>query len=245
MGTNTTPTEEDATAGEGDGNGDLAAFRLADSFLPVGATSLSYGLEQFVESGAVETAEDLRGLLGTYLRRQVAGTELVALRHAHAGASAGDVDRVCVADERLSAATLPAELRRSSTRTGDRLLTLHRDIVDDDVLASYAARVEAGSAPGNYAVVLGVTAAAAGVGVRRTCLLSGHSFVTAMVGAAQRLASLGHTEVQRVIDDLEPAIRDAVERSADRPVTELTSFAPLVEVRSCEHERADRRLFMS
>jgi len=150
-----------------------------------------------------------------------------------------------VVDERLSAATLPAEFRRGSTRTGMRLLALHSDLVDDDVLTTYATRAEDGGVPANYAVALGVTAAATGVGVRRACLLLCHGFATGMAGAAQRLASLGHTEIQRVLDDLRPAMRDAVERSVGCPVTEMTSFAPLVEVRSCEHERADRRLFMN
>ncbi len=228
-----------------DEHADLAAFRLADSFLPVGGTSLSYALEQFVEAGDVETAADLRQLLKTYLRRQVSGTDLVALRHAHAAARHDDVDRVCLADERLSAATLPAEFRQGSTRTGARLLSLHSELIEDDVLIAYAARAEEGEVPANYAVALGVTAAATGVGVRQACLLSCHGFVTEMAGAAQRLASLGHTEVQQVLNDLRPAMRDAVRQSADRPVTEMASFAPLVEVRSCEHERADRRLFMS
>lgn len=248
MGADTnTPTTDGKRTGEAiefdDAN--LAAFRLADSFLPVGATSLSYALEQFVESGDVETAADLRRLLETYLRQQVGGTDLVALRHAHAAATERDVDRVCTVDERLSAATLPAEFRRGSTRTGARLLSLHRDLVDDDVLGAYAARAEDGRPPGNYAVALGVTTAATGVGVRKACLLSCHGFATGMASAAQRLASIGHTEVQRVLDDLRPAMRDAVEDSAGRPVTEMASFAPLVEVGSCEHERADRRLFMN
>jgi urease accessory protein len=245
--TNTTTTdgEEAGEAVEFGTDADLAAFRLADSFLPVGATSLSYALEQFVQAGDVQTAAELRELLETYLRRQVGGTDLVALRHAHAAARDGDVDRVCTVDERLSAATLPAEFRRGSARTGARLLSLHKELIDDDVLVTYAARAEDDGPPANYAVVLGVTTAVMGVGLRRACLLSCHGFTTGMAGAAQRLASLGHTEVQRVLDGLRPTMQEAVERSAGRPITEMESFTPLVEVRSCEHERADRRLFMN
>jgi urease accessory protein len=48
-----------------------------------------------------------------------------------------------------------------------------------------------------------------------------------------------------VLTDLRPELVAAWERNQDRPVTEMTTFAPLVDVASMEHERADRRLFVS
>jgi len=68
----------------------LAALRLADSSLPVGTDSVSYGLEQFVADDRVQDADDLRKLLETYLRRQLGVADLVALRAAHKGATSGD-----------------------------------------------------------------------------------------------------------------------------------------------------------
>lgn len=228
-----------------DGDADeLEAFRLADSFLPVGTFTVSYGLEQFVQSDRVETAEDLDALLRTYLERLVGPGELVALRAAHAAAADGDVDGACEADRRLDATTLAAELRESATRSGERLLRLQRDVRGDDVLAAYANRVP-DDAPGTYAVVLGVSTACEGVPVRRACLLHCHSFATGLLGAAQRLMPLGHTEAQRILTGLAPSIRTAVDASADRTLDDMTPFAPLVDVLAAEHERAERRLFVS
>jgi len=223
----------------------LESLRLADSFLPVGTDSVSYALEQFVADDAVETAGDLRDLVETVLRRQHGHADLVALRAAYEGAAAGDLAAVERADRRLTAATLPAEFRESSERTGDRLLTLQRDLREEELLASYGAAVDAGDAPGNYAVVLGTVAALAGVPEREACLLACHEFATAQLGAAQRLMRLGSTEVQRVLDDLRPAMVDAVEASTERALDDMAPFAPLVDVRSAEHERAQRRLFLS
>nr|WP_276412903.1 hypothetical protein [Halomicroarcula sp. XH51] len=39
-------------------DGTLGAFRLADSFLPIGTDSVSCGLEQFVADGRVAAAVD-------------------------------------------------------------------------------------------------------------------------------------------------------------------------------------------
>lgn len=223
---------------------ELEAFRLADSFLPVGTFTVSYGLEQFIQSERIESAEDLESLLRTYLERLVGPGELVALRAAHAAASDGDVSGVCTADRRLNAATLAAELRKSATHSGERLLRLQLDVRDDEVLSAYADRVPENT-PGTYAAVLGTATAREGVPERRACLLHCHAFITGLLGAAQRLMSLGHTKGQRILTDLAPSIRTAVDTSADRALNEITSFAPLVDVLSAEHERAERRLFVS
>lgn len=223
----------------------LAALRLADSALPIGTDSVSYGLEQFVESGRVADADDLRALAETYLRRQLGVADLVALRAAHRGASASEMGGVVAADRRLSAATLAAEVRESSTRTGERLLSLERDLRDDPLLEGYAAAVESGDAPANHAVVLGTVAACDGVDVGEACLVACHGFVTGLASAAQRLLRLGHTDVQRTVDELRPAMVAAVEDSADRSLDGMEPFAPLIDLASADHERADRRLFVS
>ncbi|PSP82300.1 urease accessory protein UreF [Halobacteriales archaeon QS_1_68_17] len=226
-------------------DGTLEAFRLADSFLPVGTYTVSYGLEQFVQDGRVEDAGDLEALLATYLRRQLGPADLVVVRAAHAAARAGDADAIIEADRRLTAATMAAEFRESAEQSGDRLLSLQRELRDDELLDAYAAGVETGAAPGNFPAVLGVAAGLAGVEERTACLLCCHGFVTGLLGAAQRLLSLGHTEAQRVLDDLRPVMVEAVEDSAGRSLDALSPFAPLVDVLAAEHERAERRLFVS
>ncbi|AEM59207.1 urease accessory protein UreF (plasmid) [Haloarcula hispanica N601] len=223
----------------------LESFRLADSFLPVGTYTVSYGLEQFIQDDRVEDAADLEALLSTYLRQQVGPAELVALRAAHAAAADGNFEAVCRADRRLSAVTLAAEFRESAQQSGDRLLSLQTELCEEALLDRYAERVDADEAPGNYAVVLGVATALADVAVRDACLLCCHGFVTGLLGAAQRLLSLGHTDAQRILDDLQPVMTAAVDDSADQGIDEMTPFAPLVDVLAAEHERAERRLFAS
>jgi urease accessory protein len=225
----------------------LSAFRLADSFLPDGSHTASYGLEQFAQADRVTDADDLEALLETYLRRQVGPADLVALRAAHAGAGAseGDLDAVLRADRRLAATTLATEFRESATAAGERLLQLQCEVRESPLLARYADRVDAGDAPGTHPAVLGAATAVAGVEAREACLLCCHAFVTGLLGAAQRLLALGHTDAQRVLVALRPAMRAAVDDSAGRTLDDMTPFAPLVDVLAAEHERADRRLFVS
>lgn len=228
-----------------DHDASLEALRLADSFLPDGSDSLSYGLEQFVESGEVTDADDLQALLETYVRAVIGPADLIALRHAHSGAIRGDVGAIVTADRRLESVTLAREFRDSSTRSGDRLLTLHTDLLDDEGLSRYATRVQTGDAPGHYAVVLGAVTGVTEIDEAVACRVACHGFITGILGGAQRLASIGHTDVQSVLRELQAVIETAVRDSAQRPLERMAPFAPHLDVASATHERAERRLFLS
>lgn len=223
----------------------LVAMQFADSFLPAGSFTTSYGLEAFVAASDVENAADLRELLETYLHRQIGPCEMVALSAAHEAAVTRDIDRVVTVDERLTAVQLPAEFRKSSTKTGSQLLSLVTETDPHEVLSVFDHRVDVGETPGNYAVVIGAVGACCGMSARETAIAHAYAFLRDILGAAQRLLRLGHTAVQQVLTELRPAITDAWEANHDRSMTEISPFGPLIDVASMEHERADRRLFLS
>lgn len=224
---------------------ELAAFQFADSFLPVGAYTASYGLEQFIESDVVDDAEGLKQLLTDYLRQQFGPCDVIALTAAYEASAADDLEAIVAADQRQHAVTLAAEFRKSSTSAGGRLLDLTVELLDDSLIETYADRVADGEAPGNYAVVTGLVAQREGIPVERARLLAGHSFVVGLLGAAQRLASLGHTETQAVLTELRSVIATVCTEYAESDLTAMRTFAPRIELMGMAHERADRRLFVS
>jgi urease accessory protein len=248
-GTKETPTDAAAS---------LAAFQLADSFLPVGTYTLSYGLEQFVATERVDDADDLRALLVDYLRRQVGPCDVVALAAAWERAGGDDadrdvddsdatdtLDRVAAVDERQRSVTLPREFRDSSEKSGRRLLDLVTETTGDDLVVAYHERVVRGEAPGNHAVALGTVARRQGIARDEACLLACHSFVVGLLGAAQRLIRLTHTDAQRLLTDLRPVVAEVCETYAGLDPETMAPFAPLVDVMGMGHERAERRLFVS
>jgi urease accessory protein len=231
----------------------LTALRLSDSMLPVGTYTASYGVEQYLNEGAVETPEELGNLIAGYLRGVIGPAEIVGLGHAHRSAAAGDLDGIIAADERLGAATLPAEFRDSSTKAGGKLLELLTEIDDGPfaaadatgIVADYTAAVEAGETPGHYPVALGVVCQQAGLGCREAALVSAYGSVTGLLGAAQRLGRFGHTAIQAQLSELFPVLEAVCDRYYDADLNAMCSFAPLADVMGMAHERADRRLFMS
>lgn len=230
---------------EMDADASLAAFQLADSFLPVGSYTASYGLEQFIESGTVESAEEIEQLLADYLRQQFGPCDVVALTAAHEAAAADDLDALLAVDRRQHAVTMAAEFRESSTASGGRLLDLACELLDDRLVEAYADRVAADEAHGHYAVVTGLITQREGIPVEQARLLAGHSFLVGLLGAAQRLAGIGHTQTQAVLTELRPMLASVCAEHAERDVDRMRSFAPRIELMGMEHERADRRLFVS
>lgn len=220
----------------------LSALRLADSFLPVGSYTLSYGFESFAEEGYVETGEDLRELLADYLRGQVGPCDMVALSAAHRAAREEDLDRLTRVDDRLHATLLAREFRESSLTSGKRLL----DVVTDEhtFVDHYAERVGDG-ARGHYPTALGVVTATKGVSEYDARLVCGYAFITGLLGAAQRLLRLGHSEIQDILHNLFPVLENVERESADRNLDQLRSCTPLIDVQGMRHERAERRLFVS
>lgn len=231
----------------------LTSLRLSDSFLPVGTYTSSYGVEQYVNDGRIETAEDLGDLVAAYLERIVGPADIVALGNAHEATSSGDLSRLLAVDERLHAATLPAEFRESSTKAGTQLLELlgetGTDVFDGveltETAAAYAEAVEDGETPGHYAVALGVVTQCAGIERREACLINAYSVTTELLGAAQRLGCFGHTAIQAQLSRLLGVMEEICTEYAGQPLAELSSFGPLAEIMGMSHERADRRLFMS
>ncbi|MDQ2049078.1 urease accessory UreF family protein [Natronolimnohabitans sp. A-GB9] len=228
----------------------LTALRLSDSFLPVGGYTASYGLEQYINEDRIEDGDDLRALIAAYLRRVVGPCETVALANAHAASAAGDLEALLAVDERLHAVTMPREFRESSTKAGAKLCELFAETAaDDDVPsgleADFADAVAADETPGHYSVAFGVVAETRGLSRLEACLAHAYSFVTGLLGAAQRLGRFGHTEIQSVLSKLEAVVADVCKRHVDDDATAMASFAPLAEIMGMRHERAGRRLFMS
>ncbi len=177
--------------------------------------------------------------------------ETVALANAHDASSSDDLDLLEV-DARLHAVTMPSEFRESSTKAGAKLCELlagtEEDLASVDVRTGlrqkFATRIDAGETPGHYPVVFGVVAQSRGL-PRLEASLPRLLVRDWVVGAAQRLGRFGHTEIQRVLGDLESVVVEICDRHVDDDATAMASFAPLAEIMGMRHERAGRRLFMS
>lgn len=229
----------------GDGEAFLTSLQLADSFLPVGSYTSSYGLESFVREDVVETPAEVGTLLEDYLRYQVGPCDMIALSAVHEASATRDLERIADVDVRYSSMQLAKEFRESSQKSGRQFLELMIETEEIDSLAAYKTEIDSGRASGHYPIVLAIVCQEKGLTPRKTCFVYGHSFVTGMLGATQRLMGLSHTDVQRLLSELQPVISDVWEDNRSRGPSEMQTFTPFVEIMGMKHERSDVRLFVS
>ena len=184
-------------------------------------------------------------LLAELLEASVGPGDATALARAHDAATIGDWEGVERVDRLLLATKLNAEMRTASVRSGRHLIGIAADVIDDPALAAYAARVAARTVPGCQPVVSAVCYAAAGVSCERAVASDLYAFGASFVGAALRMRLTDHREAQVVLRGVAPTIEAATAAAVARPLGDLGGFAPMADIASAWHERADGRLFTS
>ena len=232
-----------------DGRRFLAALQLADSFFPSGTYAHSQGLEGMVTRGWVRNADDLGECLRNLLTWSILPCDGVALLNAHRAAQDADLATLVDIDWHLHAMKLPEELRVASCHAGRRILDETAPLLGERagsaIHGEFRQQVMDRETPGTGAVALGVASCAAGIESRNALLMFCHSFSVGVLGAAQRLMPLTHSQAQQILKSLhEPAAGMAAE-IATRHWHDMTSFTPLADIASMRHETDEMRMFAS
>lgn len=188
-----------------------------------------------------------------YLRNLLVGSILpsdgVALLGAHAAAGGRDLATLTEIDRHLHAMKLPGELRQASCHAGRRILDESAPLLEDQAGSSICAelrqRVAGQQTPGTGAVALGAVANVAGIDAETTLLMFCHSFSVGVLGAAQRLMPLTHSQAQQILKSLHEPVAGTAAEIATRHWRDMTSFTPLADIVAMLHETDEVRMFAS
>jgi urease accessory protein len=205
-------------------------WHLLDSSFPTGAYVHSFGLESLAPANATQ----LRALLTLRLQSQLAHLEIAFLLHAY-------TEDLVVLDERLHTMLLVREPRDASAAIGTHLLRTASDIIPDVRLHEFLLNGRFH----HHSVSFGGLAAA--LDVPRGVAAQAYTFgsMRGQVSAAQRLGWIGQRDAQQVLHSLKPAMRAAVTEADGLDLADVGAFAPIWDLASMTHERADARMFAS
>ncbi len=213
---------------------------LADGRLPTGAHTQSAGVEPALAYGMTlaQVPDYLRVRLNTVTEVEAAAA--VVARHAWLRAHSAPARRAAMTevDTAWRVRTLSDALRRASDLLGRSYLRTARAVWDLSPLAGTRAAW-------CRAVVLGATAAEAGLPARDVARLVGFEDVQTVLAAALKLEPFDPVQSVRWSAQVAPEVEAMVDRVAD--LTDAAGLpawsAPLVEEWGQRHERAERRLF--
>lgn len=209
---------------------------------PVGAFAYSSGIEWAVEAGDISNVASLRDWLDAMLTMGSGFNDGVFFAQMHRAMSSGDDARAIEIAE-LAGAFVPSRERYEETTNLGRAFV-------DVTLAAWPCRALTRLKEiwqGAIAYPIAVGAACAGHAVPLAPAL--HAFLTAIVAnwisAGVRLVPLGHTDSQRLLQMLEPVVRQTAQRALVSDLDNLGSATFRADLAGIKHEEQYTRLFRS
>ena len=148
-------------------------------------------------------------------------------------------------DAAYDAARPVKSLRDASRSVGRQFLRTARGFIDDPFLDELEEEARLERTSGHYPVALGCVAESLSLACEEGLESLCYGAVSGLVSAAVRLVPLGQTEGQRVISNLEGAVREAVETAMALSLEDAHSWGPGHEIRAMTHRRLHTRLFVS
>ncbi|AWB86146.1 urease accessory protein UreF [Mycetocola zhujimingii] len=222
----------------------LTSLQFSDSAFPSGFYTMSHSLEGYSQAKLVQRG-DVLGLLADLLVHSVGPGDATALAAAHRAAQGEDWDAVQDADQRLFASKLNAEMRKASVRSGHQMIDMAREVVGGAGIEEYARRVRARETPGCQPVATAVVYATSGLETEKAVASDLFAFAVSFVGAGLRLRLTDHKDAQVVLHEIAPVIEQVAIDAAERDLDDLGGCAPVADIMSAQHERAEARLFAS
>jgi urease accessory protein len=209
---------------------------------PVGAFSYSSGIEWAVEAGDVTDAATLRRWLETMLTAGAGRNDGIFFAQAHRAVSHGD-DVALLAVSELAAAFAPTRERHHETAAMGRAFM---NVTQAAWPCAALGRLQQ-LWRGPLAYPVAVAAACAGHDIPLAPAL--HAFLTAVVSnwisAGVRLIPLGHTDGQRLLKTLEPAVARTAKGARTATLDDLGGATFRADLSSTKHEIQYTRLFRS
>lgn len=224
----------------------LGLLQIADSALPIGGYTHSWGLEAAIARGTVHDPETLERWTTRWLRHSLGPFEGVLAASACRATRDGPLDALLRLNRLLEASIAPPSIRRASREMGEQLMGLGatwawsagrlRDLLRD---------APAGTSGWHHPVAFGILGALADGGPDEVLAAFLHQAALGMIGAGVRAIPVGHTHGQQMLAYVHAEIGDLIERLRDRDPETAGAGCPSYEILCDEQTRLYARMFRS
>jgi urease accessory protein len=223
----------------------LSLLQFTDGLFPAGAYAHSFGLESYVQAGAVRDAAGVEAFLCALLEGSAGPTDAIVAMCAWRAGRSGDFETCLRIDRTLDAMKPAAELRNASRQMGRQLLRIASNQTAHRLVADLFRAVEHGLTAGHHPVAFGAVGSVLGWRREETAAAYLYSTSAAVVAAALRLLPLGQSAGQQILGSVHPSIGRLAKEAEDKGAEDIWSFAPGLEIAAMRHAALDARLFRS
>jgi urease accessory protein len=220
----------------------LGRLRLASPAQPVGGFSYSDMLETTVKASIVHDEPSALLWLRDQLHLGLARADLPLVAAAHRAWLQHDARRITEINTWLLTTRESRELRAQTEQMGRSMLEwLRQHAPDDERVATFAALTPSPTGPVAFALAAVQTGAAA----QDSVLAYGFSWAENQVQAALKSVPLGQRAGQRILAHLAQELVPLAQTALTLSDEQRQAFAPLLAIRSSQHETQYSRLFRS
>jgi urease accessory protein len=223
----------------------ISLLQFSDGVFPTGGFAHSFGLETYVQSERIQTSEEVKDFIRTYLEGSVGPCDAVAVVAALSLGRAGDLEDCLSLDFTLDAIKAVAEFREASRQMGRQSLRIAAHLSSSRLLRAVFDCVETDQTPGHHPLVYGLIGSQFGWSPEAATMAYLYATTSLLVGAALRLLPLGQLEGQRIIRAMAPTISRLACEAKTKGIGDLWSFIPGIEIAGMQHSTLEARLFRS
>jgi urease accessory protein len=220
-------------------------LQFSDGLFPAGGYAHSFGLETLVQSGRVQTAQDVANFLRAHLENSAAPTDALLALAARKAALAQDLPTCLRLDQMTEALKMAAETREASRQMGRQTLRILSELSTNAFVKNFAAEVESGDAKAHNPIVFGIASATQNWLPEETAAAFLYATSAQITSASLRLLPLGQLVGQRILWSLAPLIASLAQSVESLTEDDIWSFTPEIEIAAMQHESLEARLFRS
>lgn len=220
-------------------------MQLGSAALPIGAFSHSLGLEAAVDAEVVTDADGAARWIGDYLDLIWARGEAPLWLQLHAAWERADRDELARLNDRVLAVRESSELLLECTQTGHSLRLWLLALPDLPALRDDQRALLGALQPLGFACAHALAARALGLSAATGLHACAWGLLENLTTAAVKLVPLGQTQGQAILRRLALRLPAAIATAQATTDAGIANFAPMLAIRSAQHETQYSRLFRS
>jgi urease accessory protein len=219
-------------------NSRVALLQAFDPLFPVGAYTMSGGMETYTQKGLVSD----KSKLISYLKAQIYILPYGDLGVCAKTAEGGDVffmDNLCAAMKQ------PFEIRSGSEKLCIRFLKAQEALYEYPSLAEYRSLIQREKCHGHYAVAVGLFIRGLNADIDRALEMYCYSILSQTVNHAVKLIPLGQSDGQTALFEAMRLIPEAVQKARAVSIDDLGVSGCGFDLRAMQHETLEERMYIS
>ncbi|WP_066871543.1 urease accessory protein UreF [Clostridium mediterraneense] len=223
----------------------LNMMQLCDSNFPVGSFNHSYGMENYLRTGKVNSAETLKIWIKAFLKDSFSQNDALAIRFVYESIDNNTIDKIWELDTWITVQSVAMETRNAGKLVARRMCELLLDLHESDLLEEYSRKIKNKEAYGHPAIAFAILMHKLEVPLKRATMYHMYATVSTLVQNAVRTIPLGQKDGQLVLKEFSDDFERLYSYISTLTEDDFGANVPGLEMAQIKHETQIFRLFMS